>query len=273
MGQFRMGRHPGRNQGCAASRFSARLHKLKFMREKIMKVMVYLAVLLMLASASGQCTRDTSNILGQVKTNGLNSLNALHDYVWVLDRHEIIQDGKGNTESHDWREQTVVANGKMYRRALQPGEVPAIPESEAALSSGYSVSPALYGSCGSIPCGTYPFAFLQAIDMPRRWDVRRIQAGELNGVHALVIDLREKCFPRHTDEVGTAWVDPEHCRLLRLIAVSAKNKAEEVFEFGEVKGNWLPVKREFHHVAKGKTVEYSEEYTYLKFGSSARVLP
>jgi len=115
------------------------------------------------------------------------------------------------------------------------------------------------------------------IDMARRWDISQVREGELNGVPILVIDLREKLSPHSVLVARTAWVDPEHCRLLRLITSNGNptghNDAVEILEFGEIKGNWLPLKREFHAVRKGKTIESAEEYTYLKFGSSLRILP
>jgi hypothetical protein len=252
------------------------------MQEKTLKIGVCLVVFLTFASAYSQCTRDDSNILDQVATNGLKSLDSLHDYVWILESHSTVRDEKGNTKKYDFRQQTIVADGQMYTRALQPDEVPAVPESKASLSSGYRVSPALYGDCGGQPCGTYPYAFLVMTYMARRWDIRQVREGELNGVPVLVIDLRQKGspqkFPQHFSlPEGTAWVEPEHCRLLRLIASTGKPTghydAEEILEFGEIKGNWLPLKREFHFVRKGKTDEYVEDYTYLKFGSSLRILP
>ncbi len=258
---------------------SGRFLELKSPQEEILKIRVYLVVLLMLGSVSSQCTRDASSILGQVTANGLKSLNSLHDYVWIVHEQQIIRDGKGEIKRHDQRWQTVVANGQMYSRTLQPGELPSIPEPEALLSSDYYVAPALYGNCGGLPCGSYPYAFVLVTDMERRWDVRQVREGELNGVPALVIDLREKDFPHtaHRNGTGTGWVDPGRCRLLRLITVSAKpsrhNRIEEAVEFAEVKGNWLPVKREFHGVAKEKISESTEEYTYLKFGASVRILP
>jgi hypothetical protein len=242
-----------------------------------LKIGVCLVLFLTLASAYSQCTRDDSSILEKVATNGLKSLNSLHDYVWVLDNHTTVRDGKGRTKKHDFRQQTIVADGQMYTRALQPDELPAVPESEALSSSGYDVSPALHGNCRGRPCGMYPYAFLEMTDMARRWEIRQVREGELNGVPVLVIDLREKHSPHSLLVAGTAWVDPEHCRLLRLITNNGKptghNDAEEILEFGEIKGNWLPLKREYHAAGKGKTVEFIEKYTYLKFGSSLRILP
>jgi hypothetical protein len=247
------------------------------MQEKTLKIGVSVVVFLTLASAYSQCTRDDSSILDQVATNGLKSLNSLHDYVWILERHESVRDEKGKIKKFDSRQQTIVADGQMYTRTLQPDEQPAVPESEASPSSGYHVSPALHGNCGSRPCGTYPYAFLEMIDMARRWDIRQVREGELNGVPVLVIDLREKISPHSDRPAGTALVDPEHCRLLRLITSSGKptghNDGEEILEFGEIKGNWLLLKREYYAVVKGKTIESTEEYTYLRFGSSLRILP
>ena len=236
-------------------------------------MIVSLVVLLMLASASSQCDRDTSTILGQVKANGLQSLNSLHDYVWILDSHETFR-RKGKIEKHDLRRQTVVANGQMYTRDLHPGELPTIPESEAALSSGYHVSPALYGDCGGSPCGTYPYAFLVMITLPDLWDVLQVREGNLNGVQVLVIDLQPRRLPSGAGMIAeTAWVARDRCRLLRLVQTRAKpdghDKAEEVFEYGEIKGNWLPIRREL----RGATAESTEEYTYLKFGAFVRMRP
>ena len=113
--------------------------------------------------------------------------------------------------------------------------------------------------------------------MADRWDIRQVREGELNGVPVLVIDLREKRSPHSVLVAGTAWVNTEHCRLLRLMTSNGKptghNDAEEIMDFGEIKGNWLPLKREFHSAGKGKTFEFAEQYTYLKFGSSLRILP
>jgi hypothetical protein len=242
--------------------------------------MRYLVVLFMLASASGQCARDLSSIPAQVATNGLKSLNSLHDYVWVMDLHQIMRDRKGKVETRDHREQTIVANGQMYVRPLQPGETPEIPESATALSSDYRVYPAAGGNCGVLPCDTNPYVFFQVNTFSAFWDVLRIREGELNGSQALVLDLHAKHLPRHSyEETGTAWVEPEHCHLMRLITFSVNPKSheerEEVAEFSEIKGSWLPVKRQIHAFLKGRIAEYTEEYTYtyLKFGASVRIVP
>lgn len=244
-----------------------------------LKIVIHLAVLLTVASASSQCIHNVSSILDQVTANGLQSLNSLHDYVWVLEEHTIVRDKKGKIKTYDQRQQTVVANGQMHSRTLQPGEQPSLPEPEAPLSSDYRVLPALYGKCGNLPCGSYPYAFAQMIYLRDLWEVRQVQEVELNGARVLMLDLRAKnsVHNGYIPNSGTAWVDPERCRLLRLITVSAKanghDKQEEVVEFGEVKGNWLPIKRENHGISSGKSVEVIEKYIYLRFGSSARIAP
>lgn len=241
--------------------------------------MSYLFVLLMLAGGSGPCARDGSTILDQVATNALRSLSSLHDYVWVVELHQTMRDKKGKVEERDYRYQTIVAHGQMYVRTLHPGEAPEIPEPETTLSSDYHVYPATVGNCG-VACVANPYEFLQVDNAPAVWDVLRVQEDELNGAPALVLDLRAKHFPhRAIHDMGTAWVDPAHCRLLRLTTTGAgyngQKGAEETEEFGEVKGNWLPLKRRIHSFPKGRIVEYTEEYayTYLKFGASVRIVP
>ena len=244
-----------------------------------MKAILYLAALLVVVSDSPQCTQDASAVLSQMTAVGLQSLNSLHDYVWIVDEHSLIRDEKGKIARNAWRQQTIVANGQMYSRLLRPGEEPAIPESEADLLSGYQVAPALYGHCGNIPCGSYPWAFSQLINMPSKWEVRQVRQSNLGEAPALVVDLRAKRRYRSAlaPITGTAWIDPGSCRLLRLTVVSANpdgdDHQEETFEFGNIKGNWLPIKRESHSSGKGRVSESTEEYTYLKFGSSVRLRP
>jgi len=122
-------------------------------QEKTLKIRACLVVLLTLASAYSQCTRDDFSILDQVTTNSLKSLNSLHDYVWILDKHETVRDGKGKSKTYASRQQTIVADGQMYTRALQLDELPSVPESEPFPRSGYHVSPALHGNCRGLPCG------------------------------------------------------------------------------------------------------------------------
>lgn len=175
----------------------------------------------MLATAAGQCSREASSLPAQVAANALDSLHSLHDYVSVMDLHEVMRDRKGKITTRDYRRQTIVAHGQMYVRELQPGEEPSLPESAGSLSPEYRVSPAPDSFCRFLPCGTNPGEFLQVDNFPAVWDVLAVRESELNGAPALVLDLRAKHLPhRAYRDAGTAWVDPEHCRLLRLITVS-----------------------------------------------------
>ena len=241
----------------------------------MLKTALHLTVLLTVVYASSQCTRNLSSLLDQVTANSLQSLDSLHDYVWIVEEHGTTRDGKGKIQSAGYREQNVVANGKMYSRMLKPCEQPTLPESEAALSADYRVVP-FY--CEGRHC-MYPFAFSVAISLRDLWNVRQVEEGELQGKKVLVIDLQPKHMRRngYGPVSGTAWVDPEHCRLLRLQMTGAKanchDQTQEVLEFGEIKGNWLPVRREKHGEGKRGLVDWVQEYTYLKFGSSTHVVP
>jgi len=163
----------------------------------------------------------------------------------------------------------------MYIRTLKPGEEPRLPESEAALSTDYRVLPF---ECEGRPC-LYPYAFFPAIFLRDLWNVRQVDQGELQGKKILVLDLQAKNLPHpgYGPISGKAWVDPEQCRVVRVLVTSAKpnghDRSHEVFEFGEVKGAWLPVRREQHGDDGGKFVERVHEYTYLKFGVSTRMVP
>lgn len=246
------------------------------------KIALPLAVLLTVGPARSQCPQDLSGLLDQVTANGYQSLNSLHDYVWVLEEHGTRLEGKQKIRTVAYREQNVVANGKMYSRILKPGEEPALPESEAALSADYRVAPFECDEGRRRPCA-YPWAFLQATHLRDLWNVRQIQEGELQGKKMLVLDLQAKNLPHPGwgPITGTAWVEPEPCRLVRFQTTNAKpnghDQSQEVFEFDEVKGNWLPVRREMPGDGKGHgrqhIVGWDQEYTYLKFGSSTRVVP
>ena len=161
------------------------------------------------------------------------------------------------------------------KQILKPGEEPTLPESEAALSADYRVVP-FY--CEGRHC-MYPYAFWRAISLRDLWNVGLVKESELQGKKTLTIDLQPKNLRHHGfgPVSGMAWVDPERCRLLRLQVIGAKpnghDQSQEVLEFGEIKGNWLPVRREMHGGDKGHLVEWVQEYTYLKFGSSTRVVP
>jgi hypothetical protein len=238
-----------------------------------------LILLFVLIGATGQCSRDPSAIASQVEANGVQSLNSLHDYVQVTDLHQISRDSAGKVETHDHRSETIVANGQMYTRPLGPDESPEIPESATTLSPGFRIFPAPGGNCKVLPCGS-SYEFYQVTALSNFWDVIQVRESTLNEAPALVLDLRGKRLPHvSADRTGTAWVEPGHCRLLQLSTISInRNKhqnREEVMELGEVKGSWLPLKRRIHVSPNGKRPEYTEEYTYtyLKFGSSTRILP
>ena len=219
----------------------------------MLKPILQLTVLLTVVYARSQCPQNLSSLLDQVMANSFQSLDSLHDYVWIVEEHGTTRDGKGRIQSAGYREQNVVANGKMYSRMLTPGEEPTLPESEAALSADYRVVP-FY--CEGRRC-MYPFAFSVAISLRDLWNVRQVEKGELQGKKVLVIDLEPKNLQHHRfgPASGTAWVDPERCRLVRLKMTGAKpnghDQSQEVLEFGEIKGNWLPVRRESHSESRG----------------------
>jgi hypothetical protein len=233
-----------------------------------------LAVLLTVVSADSQCPQNLPSLLDQVTTNSFQSLQSLHDYVWIVEEHGTYRDGKGKIHTTAYRQQNIVANGKMYSRILKPGEEPSLPDSEATLSTDYRVFPF---ECEGRPC-LYPYAFLQATHLRDLWNVRHVEEGELQGKKMLVIDLEPKNLSKRAGEFGSgmAWIDPERCRLVRM-QITRKPKGgdrpQEVFEFGEVKGVWLPVRREMHGDDWGKGVHWFQEYTYLKFGVSTRMVP
>jgi hypothetical protein len=239
------------------------------------KIALQLAVLLTVVSACSQCPQDVSQLLDQVTAHGFQSLQSLHDYVWIVEEHSTSRDGKGNI--HEWthRWENVVANGKMYSRLLKPGENPTLPESETALSSDYRVASV---ECQSAPCA-YPYAFWLVTHLRESWNVRQVEDGELQGKKLLVLDLQTKnlTHPGYRPLSGTAWIDPERCRVVRLQVMNVKanghDQSQEVFEFGEVNGAWLPVRREQHGEDRGKFGEMVQEYTYLKFGVSTRMVP
>jgi hypothetical protein len=233
------------------------------------------AVLLTVVYARAQCTQNLSGLLDQVATNSFQSLHSLHDYVWIVEEHGTYRDGKGKIYSAAFRQQNVVANGKMYSRILKPGEEPSLPESEGALSADYHVAPF---ECEGRPC-MYPYAFLQATHLRDLWSVRQVEEGELQGKKMLLLDLKARNLPHpgYGPISGTAWIDPERCRLVRLRVTSAQpnghDQSQEVFEFGEVKGSWLPVRKEKHGEGRAQFVDSTQEYTYLKFGVTTRVVP
>jgi hypothetical protein len=243
------------------------------------KMGLQLAVLLTVAHACGQCPQDLPGLLDQVTANGYQSLNSLHDYVWILEEHVIRLEGKQKIRTVVYRQQSVVANGKMYSRLLKPGEEPSLPESEAALPADYRVAPF---ECEGGPC-MYPASFWHAIRLRDSWNVRRVEEDELQGKKMLEMDLQAKNLPHPGSGpiAGTAWVDSERCRVVRLQITYAKpnghDQAQEVFEFGEIKGNWLPVRREMQGDGRAHgrqhIVEWGQEYIYLKFGSSTRIGP
>jgi hypothetical protein len=239
------------------------------------KTALQIAVLLTVVSARSQCHQNPSGLLDQVTINGFQSLHSLHDYVWIDEEHGTYRDGKGKIHSAAYRHQNVVANGKMYSRTLKPGEEPRLPESEAALSTDYRVLPF---ECEGRPC-LYPYAFFPAIFLRDLWNVRQVDEGELQGKKMLVLDLHAKNLPHpgYGPISGKAWVDPERCRVVRVLVTSAKpnghDQSHELFEFGEVKGAWLPVRRERHGDDGGKFVAWVHEYTYLRFGVSTRMVP
>jgi hypothetical protein len=260
-----------------ASRKAQRNEKMQWMS----KIALPLAVLLTVAHACGQCPQDLSGLLDQVTANGLQSLNSLHDYVWIVEDHVTRREGKQKIRTVVYRQQNVVANGKMYSRILKPGEEPSLPESEAALSADYHVRVVSF-ECAGESC-MYSWAFLQAILLRQLWNVRQVKEGELQGKKMLVMDLQAKNLPHpgYGPISGTAWVDAERCRLVRLQTTYAKpnghDQEQEVFQFGEIKGNWLPVRREKRGDGRGHgrqhIVEWGQEYTYLKFGSSTLIGP
>jgi hypothetical protein len=238
------------------------------------KTTLQFAVLLTVVSACSQCPENLSGLLDQVTANGYQSLNALHDFVWILEEHATYRDRKGKIHSVAYREQNVVANGKMYSRILKPGEEPSLPESEAALSADYRVAPFECGEGRPRLC-SHPAAFLQATHLRDLWNVRHVEEGELQGKKMLVLDLQAKNLPHpgYGPISGTAWVDPERCRLVRFAMPNGHHQSQEVFEYGEVKGAWLPVRRGTYGDGRGEFGEWVQEYTYLKFGASTHMAP
>jgi hypothetical protein len=241
----------------------------------MLKTALQLAVFLTVVSACSQCPQNLSGLLDQVTANGYQSLNSLHDFVWILEERGTYRDRKGKIHSAAYRQQNVVANGKMYSRTLKPGEEPSLPESEAALAADYRVVPV---ECEGQPC-IYPAAFSQATHLRDFWNVRQVEEGELQGKKMLVLDLQARNLPHpgYGPISGTAWVDRERCRLVRVLVNKAlpngHHQSHEVFEFGEVKGAWLPVRRGRYRDDRGEVIDWFQEYTYLKFGVSTRMSP